>query len=258
MSFLTASPFAEPRHVESIDECYFYHTMDVPGHGVVEGEWDLRPNIDSYLGGQTFTGQRLLDVGAANGIISFHAEKKGAEVISFDLSEDYSWDIVPYSTPELDAVDRERRSHLRRINSGYWLCHRLHGSKAKAVYGNVYNIPTEIGEVDVAFYGSILLHLRDPFLALQGGARLAKSMLIVSDICPYGELGPRIARFLKHPVFIPDPERNTPWDTWWILPPRLIQKYMRILGFPRTTLTWHRQLYLGRPRTVYTVVGWRA
>jgi hypothetical protein len=146
---------------------------------------------------------------------------------------------------------------MRLINNGYWLNHRLLGSKAKAVYGDVYNIPEEIGPVDAAFYGSILLHLRDPFLALQRGARLARSTLIVTDMCPYGELGPRIARFLKHPVFLPNPERKEPWDAWWNLPPRLVQKYMAILGFPHTTVTWHRQLFRGKLHPLYTVVGRR-
>lgn len=254
---MTLPPFAAPRHVASIDDCYFYHTMDVPGHGTVQGEWDLRPNLDAYLGGYDLSGKRMLDVGAANGIMTFHAERKGADVVSFDLSDDYSWDIVPYRDSNRDQIDQERRGHMRRINNGYWYCHRLMNSKAKAVYSNVYNIPVEIGPVDVAFYGSILLHLRDPFLAMQNGARLATSALIVSDLPPYGELGPKISRFLKHPVFIPDPVRKEPWDAWWNLPPRLIEKYMAILGFPNTTVTWHKQLYQGKPRTLYTVVGTR-
>jgi hypothetical protein len=252
-----ADPYAEPRTAGRIEDCYFYHTMDIPGHGSVEGEWDLRPNIDAYLGGLDLSGKRLLDVGAANGIMTFHAEGKGAEVVSFDLSEHHSWDVVPYRNSRIEAVDAERRGHMRRINNGYWFAHAAHRSLAQAVYGDVYNIPASIGDVDAAFYGSILLHLRDPFLALQNGARLATSMLIVSDICPYGELGPRIARFLKHPVFIPDPVSMEPWDTWWNLPPRLIEKYMKILGFPDTTVTWHRQIYRGAPRTLYTVVGRR-
>lgn len=62
-SMMTISPFAEERLVTNIEDCYFYHTMDIPGHGVVEGEWDLRANISNYLGGCNFQGQRVLDVG---------------------------------------------------------------------------------------------------------------------------------------------------------------------------------------------------
>jgi hypothetical protein len=32
-----APPYAAPVAVASIEECYYYHTMEVPGHGVVHG-----------------------------------------------------------------------------------------------------------------------------------------------------------------------------------------------------------------------------
>jgi SAM-dependent methyltransferase len=39
--------FATPRKVEDVADCYFYHTMELPGHGVIEGrEWDLRGRVD--------------------------------------------------------------------------------------------------------------------------------------------------------------------------------------------------------------------
>jgi hypothetical protein len=35
--------FATPRKVEDVADCYFYHTMELPGRGVIEGrDWDLR------------------------------------------------------------------------------------------------------------------------------------------------------------------------------------------------------------------------
>lgn len=128
------SPYAEPRTVRSLDECYFYHTMDVPGHGTINGEWDLRGSVDDYLGHFDFAGKRVLDVGAASGILSFHIEKQGAEVVSFDLSENFDWDIVPFSENNNDATRNERRSHLRKINNGYWLCHTAFQSKARMVH----------------------------------------------------------------------------------------------------------------------------
>lgn len=36
------SIWAKPRHDIRIEDCYFYQTMDIPGHGLVQGEWDLR------------------------------------------------------------------------------------------------------------------------------------------------------------------------------------------------------------------------
>src|ERR1700691_3228003 len=97
---MNSEPYAEPRNITSLGECYFYHSIDLPEYGAVSGEWDLRPGLDAYLGKYDFAGKRVLDVGAASGILSFHAESRGAEVVSFDLSEDYPWDIVPFSNQD--------------------------------------------------------------------------------------------------------------------------------------------------------------
>jgi len=35
--------FAAPLKVDDLADCYFYDTMELPGHGVIEGQdWDLR------------------------------------------------------------------------------------------------------------------------------------------------------------------------------------------------------------------------
>lgn len=246
--------FAKPRIITSLDECYFYHTIGIPGHGTVNGEWDLRNGLGDYLGNYNFRHKKVLDVGAASGCVSFHLEHFGAEVISFDLSDEYDWDMVPHHGVDYAKLLSERREHIRRINNGYWLCHGAFNSKARVVHGVVYDIPVEIGPVDVAFYGSILLHLRDPFLALQNGARLANEAIIVSEIAPSGWF----AGLRKRPKFCPSHKKpNSYSETWWKLPPKLISEYLAILGFEKQTLSWHKQLYAGRKKTLYTLVARR-
>lgn len=247
-------PFAAARHVENLSDCVFYHSTDIPGYGAVDGQWDLRPGVEQYLGHFDFKGKRTLDVGTASGFLTFHAERAGAEVVSFDLSEEWPWDIVPFRGANLAEIDATRRAIMRRVNNGYWLCHRAFGSRAKLVYGTVYDIPLTIGPVDVAVYGSILLHLRDPFLALENGSRLAREAMIVADVCPLGPFG----RFLRNPAFQPNHKRPDKFDTWWSLPPLLVQEYLAILGFERSKVHWHRQLFLGGKRWLYTIVARRA
>lgn len=247
--------FAEPRHVTSADDCHFYHTMDLPGVGTVKGEWDLRGHVGEYLGNFDFNGKRVLDVGAASGILSFHAEQQGAEVVSFDLSEDYDWDIVPFAENDNAGARQQRRAHLRRINNGYWLCHRAFNSQARMVNGVVYDIPEAIGPVDVAIYGSILLHLRDPFLALENGARLARETMIVADLSPWSRLA---SRFRRTPKFMPRSDRpDGITDGWFRLPPLLVQEYLAILGFPNSQVSWHDFQYGERRRPIYTIVAHR-
>lgn len=248
-------PYAEPRTIKSIAECYFYHTMDVPGHGTITGEWDLRGSVDDYLGHFNFAGKRVLDVGAASGILSFHIEKQGAEVVSFDLSENFDWDIVPFAENDNDVTRGERRNHLRKINNGYWFCHQAFQSNAKMVNGVVYDIPNSIGPVDVAVFGSILLHLRDPFLALQNAARLAQEAIIVSDLSPFGKLA---SKFRKSPRFMPTSlEPDGINDGWFRLPPLLVKEYLAILGFKNSTLTWNDFKYGHRVRPIYTIIARR-
>jgi len=250
-----AAPYSPPRDVMSLNECYFYHTMDVPGHGTVEGEWDLRGAIGPYLGNFDFEGKRVLDVGAASGILSFNIEHQGAEVVSFDLSDEFDWDIVPFRSNDWEASRRDRRAHLRRINNGYWFCHKAFGSRAQMVNGVAYDIPESIGPVDVAVFGSILLHLRDPFLVLESGARLAQEAMIVTDVSPYGRLG---SSFLKRPRFMPKADRPD-WvtDGWFRLPPLLVTEYLKILGFPYCSLSWGNYRYRDRKMPIYTIVARR-
>lgn len=246
--------YEEPRKVEDIDDCYFYHTIDIPGYGTMEGNWDLRKGLNEYLGRVDFLGKRVLDVGTANGILCFEMEKKGAEVVAFDLSRDAEWDMVPFAKwKEYKAISKERRSIVDRLNNAYWFCHERLDSKAKVVYGNVYSIPEETGPVDVAVYGSILLHLRDPFLALQNGARLTRETIIITEVhrgLTQNSSGP----FMQ---FLPDAASVEPKDVWWDLRPEVIVRMIGVLGFENAEVIFHKQLYEGKENQLYTVVGRR-
>lgn len=179
---MTGPLYAEPRVVDDLKDCWFYHTMQIPGYGLVDGQWDLRGNEHHYTGGIDFQGRRVLEIGTASGQICFYMERQGAEVVGFDLSDDHDWDVVPLASIDHEAEAAERRKHIRQLNNGWWLCHRAFESEAKVVYGTVYDIPVGIGPVDVSVYGSVLLHCRDPFQALYNGLRLTRSTVVVTDI----------------------------------------------------------------------------
>jgi hypothetical protein len=176
--------FSSPRRVSDISDCFFYHVMDLPGYGEVGGEWDLRGGEESYLGGVSFKGKRVLELGTASGYLCRFMEGEGADVIGFDLSAERSWDIVPFAGLDLPSTKLGMRNHIERLKNGWWFAHHLLGSSAKAVYGNIYEIPEEIGPVDIATFGSILLHLRDPFQALHSALRLTRELVIVTEIHP--------------------------------------------------------------------------
>lgn len=250
-------PFEQPRSIDGLDDCYFYHTMEIPGHGEVRGEWDLRGRAEGYLGDTCFAGKRVLDVGAASGYLSFEMERMGADVISFDLSDEHDWDIVPFDGSHYAERIAERRAHIRRLNNGYWLAHKANGSRARVVHGTVYAIPESIGEVDVAVFGSVLLHLRDPFLAMQNAARLTRETMVVADAYPRRYTHLRYLDRVTGPWMrlLPDWRKGGPYDGWWFLTPAIVRQFLGILGFTKTQTTFHWQTFRGSRRPTYTVVG---
>lgn len=256
----TAFAFAAPPlRPPSLDACYFYHTTAIPGHGTVEGEWDLAAGIDAYLGHVSFAGKSVLDVGAATGFLSFHIEQAGGAVISYDLSEAQAWDIVPLSGIDAAEHARVRKAHIGAINNGYWLCHAANGSSARMAYGTVYRIDPALGPVDISVLGSILLHLRDPFLALHNALQITRETAIVSDLLPGAHALSRLASAFSGRTmqFKPRFSRNRPWETWWNLPPALVVEFLGVLGFEKTVVTYHSQRLKGRRMPMYTVVGTR-
>jgi len=248
------SIYAEPRVITDVKDCYFYHTMELPGIGTVQGNWDLRPKLNDYLGRLSFQGKRVLDIGCASGILSFYMESQGADVVSFDLDKTGDWDMVPFAKwGDYQHIANERKDLIDRLNNAYWLAHRLLHSRAKVVYGSVYAIPNAIGPVDVSVYGSILLHLRDPFLALQNGLKLTKDTVVVSE----GLRGQTIQTTEPYLGFLPEANTIEPKDTWWDIRPEWVVRAIGVLGFEDASVNYHTQKYEGRDIECYTVVARR-
>jgi hypothetical protein len=241
--------------VDELDDCYFYQTIELPGYGLQRGEWDLRHTADAYLGHYRFAGKRVLEVGTANGLLCFHMESRGAELVAYDLSDEQSWDLVPFfeNESEKGALLATRRKHMRRINNAWWLTYRLFHSTAKVVHGTAYEIPKAIGAVDVVTFGSVLLHMRDPLQALSRGAALAREALIITDASFGSENldGSPIAEFL------PNAELRSPVDTWWRTSPRVIWEFCLIIGFPEVTISYHTQQGRLGDQLMYTIVARR-
>lgn len=230
----------------------------------------MRGRVDEYLGGIDVRNKRVLDLGTASGFLAFSLEQKGADVIAYDLSEREAWDMVPISGSDLKAMQDERSAHVRQLNNGFWLCHSALRSAVKLVHGSVYAIPRNLGEVDVSILGCILLHLRDPFLALQEACRITKETVVVVERPPdlHMLLG-GLCRALRLPVparffwgkpymqFLPNQRKRRHSDTWWRLPAKTIVEMLAILGFEDARLNYHFHHYAGGRRVLYTVVGRR-
>ncbi|MBW7932997.1 MAG: hypothetical protein H3C62_05155, partial [Gemmatimonadaceae bacterium] len=225
--------FAEPRRITDVGACDFYHTMDLPGVGLIEGEWDLRGREAQYLGGVDLAGKRVLEVGPASGHLTRFMESRGADVVSCDLSYEHEWDVVPFARADIAGYTRERQAHIHRLNNGFWFTHTACGLRSKVVYSPVYDLPSAVGPVDVCTFGCVLLHLRDPFLALQRALRLTRSTVIVTEAIHRNFIPTMLTQRFGRPslVFLPRHKVRRPMDGWWIVTPRAVLAFLGTLGF---------------------------
>jgi len=218
----------KPRYVDNLADCFFYHTMTLPVLGEVRGHWDLRGRFSEYVGGVDLGGKSVLDVGAATGFLSFEAEKSGASrVLSFDIGNARQQNFLPFKD-KLYYSDPERwfeqyEAEIEQWKNSYWLCHRLLESKAEVFYGNVYELPSELGQFDVAIVGSVLEHLSDQISALASIARHTNETIVV--VSPLLDTDERIAQF---GALAAHPENDF---TWWIYSKGVYQEVFKMLGF---------------------------
>ncbi len=272
-----AGVYATRREVSDPAECSFYYTIDIPGYGLMKGEWDLRGNERAYLGNVAVAGKRILQIGVANGFLSFHLEREGAEVVGYDVSVDHWWDVVPYAGHDNTEWVQRHKTALLQLSNAYWLAHRAFNSKARMVYGTLYGIPAAIGPVDVTAYCRVLPHVRDPFRALEQGLRLTKETVIVTERVSNTTWGRGTRRFralrwaakkanlptslhtMREPLmrFVPEHWTGNKFWTWWEFNPEIIRRFLGVLGFAHTTVTFHTQRWKGQAVPHFTIVGRR-
>jgi len=256
---MSQPPYQPPIFIESTDECNFYHTIDIPGIGLVEGQWDLRSHVEEYLGGFGFRDRRVLEIGPATGFLTFEMEKRGAEVVVVEPPMDREfWNSVPYDS--LGLLHRESGAwtpsetaffdHIRMIRNGFWYCHRVYGSRARMFHGSAERLPPELGSFDAALLTAVLLHTRSPVSILESCARRVSGSMIVTER-HFPELG-------EGPVcsLVPTVE-NQQWDTWWQFTPRFFTQFFEVLGFSRHRVTFHTQRAFNHELPMFTVVAER-
>jgi hypothetical protein len=244
--------FAKPLQVNDPKECEFYHSMKLKNGERVEGKWTI--DYDRYLGDTDFRGKLVLDVGTASGGLAWAIEDRGGNVIGLDLDEDSDWDVIPSMHDNYKATIGERKQIVEALHRAWWYCHERNQSSARAVYCHTYDIPSDIGPVDVTMFGAILLHLRDPFRALQSASVLTRETIIVTEMLP--KLPNDV---LKLPVakLMPQIEgRLHPW-TWWHLTPELVVQMLKLLGFCDATVSYHTQQQISGQQSMYTVTAKR-
>jgi len=200
------SPVATSRLLmDDVQALQWYHTLELQPGVVTPGWFDLR-GISAQIPWPDLTGKRCLDVGTFDGFWAFEMERRGAgEVIAIDVLDPLRWDWPLGSPPEVIAEVGRRKAGGR----GFEIARDALGSSVKRLELSVYDVDeSSVGLFDVVYFGSLLLHLRDPILALQRVRAVCKEVLIVLDAIDL----PLSVMLPKRPVAAFD-GRERPW--WW-------------------------------------------
>jgi len=203
----------------------WYHSIDL-GHGVVTpGFVDHRDQLPLYQIPESLAGLRCLDIGTFDGFFAFEMERRGAaEVVATDIAQGIDCDLPKALLPEARKANEKKE-----MGKGFRLAREILGSSVRHEICNVYDLsPERVGQFDFVVLSDLLVHLRDPQLALERVASVCRGRAIVADVYTpmlegYGEL--------CLSMFVP----WLPNFTWWLPSSNTLKKMMTIAGFEPVT-----------------------
>ena len=196
----------------------WYHSIDLGDGVVTSGMVDTRGCVDRVPFPASLQGRRCLDVGTQNGFWAFEMERRGAiEVIGIDLPDKAARDFPGASEPESRVEASGEDGGVAR--RGFELAKDALGSRATWRSLSVYDLEaTEVGEFDLVFVGSLLLHLRDPVGALERIREVCRGELVVFDV-----IDPIRTVMTRRPSARLDGRRVWWWTPNWQALRRMIQ-----------------------------------
>lgn len=225
---------------------HFYHVMDVPGLGQVGGSWDLRSNLDVYLGRASYAGKIVLDVGAADGFLAFEMEKRGARVVAIDLPTDSAPDLFPLARGIGNAPAAPNL--LLRLRQAFWIGHRAFGSSVKLHESHAGRLDPRLTGFDVAIIGNVLQHLRDPIGVVLDVSTRARTIVITEADWLAGteDARPVMTLFTEN-------LRRGHRRSWYMVSPQLIEDILSLTGFAIEGRDIHERPYTDPSGNTYPV-----
>jgi tRNA (mo5U34)-methyltransferase len=229
---------------------FWYHTIDLGDGLVTPGCHDYRETLSLFQFPPDMTGMTVLDVGSATGFFAFEFEKRGARVVSVEMTSLADLDTFPGQDPgqTRETLKRVFREHFpynpeqigRLFGRGtdadlfHWLiegpyqyCHKVLKSKVERCHCNIYDLSAaRLGAeaFDWVFVGDVLVHTLYPLKALAAVAALCRGTLVIAQ---------DLAEVSDSPVmvYVGGDKIGEDRFTWWF-PNRLcFEQILNKLGF---------------------------
>lgn len=228
--------------IDAVRDRDWYHTIELAPGVVTPGWFDLREVADA-LPWPDLAGARCLDVGTFDGFWAFEMERRGArEVVAIDILDPRQWDWPSDAKPEtIEAI-----GHRKGRGEGFDIVRAALGSAVDRREMSVYDLtPEAVGQFDLVYLGSILLHLRDPILALERVRSICRGKLLSVDTFD-------VALTVVHPR---QPVARLdgvgrPW--WWQANRAAVRRMIEVGGFEVDT---ERRIFMpagaGQPRVAF-------
>lgn len=215
-------PEAKPI-VDRIAGLTWYHTIDL-GQGVeTPGFADHRAQLAHYGLPESFAGKRCLDIATFDGYWAFEFERRGAaEVVAIDVAQRTDLDCPRWMLRDPEGFDL-----TGGMGESFAVAHDLLDSKVQRVERSVYDLDPEIdGMFDVVFLSDLLVHLRDPQLAIERAYSVCRGELIVADM-----YSPELDALGE----VPAAQFLAPGETWWYPNVACMKQWMKVAGFEPVT-----------------------
>ena len=227
--------------IEKITGQEWYHSIDL-GHGVITpGFVDHRDQLPYYALPASLEGLRVLDVATFDGYWAFEFERRGAEVVAADVASWTEVDVPRLMLPHAASFGLDRPTGI-----GFGLAHEILGSRVKRVACSVYDLdPERVGTFDLVFISDLLVHLRDPQLALERAYSVCRGEVLVADVYT-----PRLEGMGDRPLAL----FTAPSETWWLPNIATVKAMMRTAGFESIAEISRFELQARTDDTIYKVV----
>jgi tRNA (mo5U34)-methyltransferase len=154
---------------------YWHQTWQLFQDVFTPGINPIEPMCDDMNLPTDLSGKRVLDLGAANGCLSFECERRGAsEVIALSPEDPHVFGFYKLR----DILDSRRVRYLR---------------------GSVYELnPSKLGAFDIVLFCGVLYHLRYPLLGIDNIRRVCKGELYAETYVSDSQLILKEGTTLKH------------------------------------------------------------